>query len=136
MKKLKTLTPKLKKKALNAAVRKGANVWRDAARSKALQLDDPETASKISKEIATAYSGRESKKVGGSVMRVGVRGGAKPVKGNTDTGHWRLLEFGTEKMAAQPFMRQAQSENIDKTIVTVATNLDKSIDKIIASGVA
>ena len=69
-------------------------------------------------------------------MRVGVRGGAKPVKGNTDTGHWRLLEFGTEKMAAQPFMRQAQSENIDKTIVTVATNLDKSIDKIIASGAA
>ena len=39
-------------------------------------------------------------------------------------------------MAAQPFMRPAQSENIDKAISVVASHLDKSIDKIIASGVA
>lgn len=72
LKKLKTLAPKMQKKALNAAVRKGANVFRDAARENARKLDDPATATNISKAIATAYSGRESKKVGGSVMRVGV----------------------------------------------------------------
>ena len=125
--------PKRVKSAVRSAGTKAMRPVRDSARSRSKLLNDPETASTIWKKIVTQYRSRLSK--GDQVtVSVGVQGGAKPVKGNTDTGHWRLLEFGTEKMAAQPFMRPALESNVSKVTAEFVASLEPAIDKIIAKG--
>lgn len=125
--------PKRIKSAVRSASTKAMRPVRDAARANSKGLDDPETASVIWKKIVTQYRSRLSK--GDQVVTsVGVQGGAKPVKGDKDTGHWRLLEFGTEKMRAQPFMRPALESNVGKVAETFVESLEPAIDKIIAKG--
>ena len=125
--------PKRVKSAVRSASTKAMRPVRDAARANSKGLDDPETASVIWKKIVTQYRSRLSK--GDQVVTsVGVQGGAKPVKGDKDTGHWRLLEFGTEKMRAQPFMRPALESNVGKVAETFVESLEPAIDKIIAKG--
>lgn len=125
--------PKRIKSAVRSASTKAMRPVRDAARANSKGLDDPETASVIWKKIVTQYRSRLSK--GDQVVTsVGVQGGAKPVKGDKDTGHWRLLEFGTEKMRAQPFMRPALESNVGKVAETFVDSLEPAIDKIIAKG--
>lgn len=130
------LAPKLQRSGLRKAARRAMNIVRDAARAKAKAIDDPETAAKIWKNIATQDSPKEGAQVGGVVMRVGVRGGAgsnqysKDASGNPggDTRHWRYIEFGTEHNPAAPFMRPALSENIDPVVERFATELNSEID--------
>lgn len=150
-----TLPSKLQKRGLRAALRKGGNVIRDAARANARGLDDPETANSIARNITLqAMSARRARAAGGDLgVRVGVMGGARKYgntkanrrqgrvgksyatggsKGNPggDTWYWRLLEFGTSKMRAQPFMRPALSDNIDAATNAVADELSKQLDKL------
>lgn len=132
--KMRGLSPKLHKKGLRSAGTKAMRIVRDAARRGAARFDDPETASNIAKNIVTRYDAKASRREGGSVTKVGVMGGARPAKGTQDTGHWRLLEFGSSQMPAQPFMREALSSNIQEVTNSVVTNLSIEIDKIIAKG--
>lgn len=155
MRKLRELTPRLQKKELRAAARKSMNIVRDAARAKARQVDDPATAENIAKNIVTQESARRSRAVGGVVMRVGVRGGAKQYantrenarkgragksyatggsKGNPggDTWYWRLVEFGRNGARAQPFMRPAMNENTEAVTQRFATELSAGIDRVVA----
>src|SRR5690606_21891053 len=87
----------------------------------------------IWKKIVTRYNGKASKRVGGVVVQVGVQGGAKPQKGDHDTGHWRLLEFGTSQMAAQPSMRPALESNVqavtDKLISDIGPQIDRAVER-------
>lgn len=59
-------------------------------------------------------------------------------KGNPDTGrrgntpHWHLIELGTEKARAQPFLRPALDSNIGAVIARFASELDKEIEKALA----
>lgn len=131
MRKLRALAPELQKRALRAAGTKAMRIVRDAARAGARQLDDPETASNIEKNIVTRYDGKASKLEGGSVTKVGIMGGARVRKGDNDTGHWRFLEFGTSKMRAQPFMRQALADNVQPVTEMFANSLSAAIDKVI-----
>jgi len=125
--------PKRIKSAVRSAGTNAMRPVRDSARANARGIDDPETASVIWKKIVTQYRSRQSK--GDKVtVSVGVQGGAKPVKGNKDTGHWRLVEFGTEKMPAQPFMRPALESNVSKVADGFISSLEPAIDKIIAKG--
>lgn len=125
--------PKRVKSAVRSAGTKAMRPVRDAARANVRGLDDPETASTIWKKIVTQYRSQQSK--GDQVVvSVGVQGGAKPVKGDKDTGHWRLIEFGTERMAAQPFMRPALESNASKVADGFISSLDPAIEKIIAKG--
>lgn len=134
LKKLRTLMPKLQKKALRSAGTKAMKPVRDAARAKAKQFDDPASASNIAKNIVTRYNTKASKRVGGSVTQVGVAGGARPKPGREDTGHWRYLEFGRSNQRAQPFMRSALSEKVSQVTNLYVESLSKDIDKIIAKG--
>jgi HK97 gp10 family phage protein len=134
LKKLAALQGKQMLSAIRSALTKGARIPRDAARRKAASFDDPESPSNIAKNIVTRYSGKRSKREGGVVVQVGVAGGARPAKGNEDTGHWRLKEFGTSQMPADPFMRPALSDNAEKVTSEFAGDLDKAIDKIVAKG--
>lgn len=140
--KLKLLPERVGRNAMRRALRKGANVIRDAARGNATRVDDPKTREQITKNIVV-QGGRRSreKQAGGPLMRVGVLGGSRNMakhgeftgsgKGNPggDTWYWRLLEFGTSKMAARPFMRPAMQNNAERTLNVTAQAMQVETDK-------
>ena len=145
--KLKLLPQRIGQNAMRRALRKGANVIRDAARANAKRFDDPETREQIWKTVTVAGGGRQrEKQAGGVMMRVGVRGGAKNYKrkegsyhvgGDStnpggDTWYWRLLEFGTSTMRAQPFMRPAMTEKAQAAYDAIATDAIKQVDRELA----
>lgn len=135
--KLKLLPERVGRNAARRALRKGANVIRDAARRNAKAIDDPETREQIWKNIAVSGGGRRrERQAGGVMMRVGVRGGARPLKKGTDTGlpggnttHWRFVEFGTSQARAQPFMRPAAASSAGAAYQAFAAAAPAEIDK-------
>lgn len=75
--KLAGLADNLQKNAGRAAAKKGMAIVRDAAIANAKRLDDPKTPEAVWKNIVVNNSARRGKRIGGIVMRVGVRGGAR-----------------------------------------------------------
>ena len=136
--KLALIPDRIGNRALRRALRKGANVIRDIARNNARRIDDPETREMIAKNIAVQSGGRKREKAaGGVMMRVGVMGGARPMRereglpgGNTT--HWRFVEFGTSDTRAQPFMRPAAAEGAGKAVEVIVQAMNTEIDKEIA----
>lgn len=140
LRKLNKLSGRAGANALRRALRKGANVVRDAARQNARQIDDPETAAKIFRNIAVQAGGRRREQAaGGPMMRVGVRGGARPLPKGTNTGlsggnttHWRFIEFGTSEARATPFMRPAAASSASRAAEVVSVAAEVELDKEIA----
>lgn len=117
--KLESVTHDMKYKGGRSALRKAAQLVMAKAKENASRLDDPETGRSIAANIAIRWDGRRFKRTGDLGFRIGVMHGAKiRTKGNPDQGangptpHWRLLEYGTSRMRAQPFMRPALENNI------------------------
>jgi len=156
-KRLKDLPDKLQQRALKAAVRKGANLVKNAAIANAKKLDDPKTAEMIAKNVAVQFSAKQSKRQGGVVLRVGIRGGARQYadtrenrrKGRVgaeyvvggdktnpggDTWYWRFLEFGTSRQGATPFMIPALRNNLGTATDAIAKELEKQINKLATEG--
>lgn len=136
--KLESITYDLKRKGGRAALRRAAQVVANAAKSNAKKMDDPETGRSIAANIALRWNGRVFKRTGDLAFRVGVLHGAVVrEKGNPDAGvngptpHWRLIEFGTEKMRARPFMRPALEDSIAAATSTFINEYEKSIDRAI-----
>ena len=136
--KLKAVSYETRYRGGRFALRKAAQVVREAAKQNAQRLDDAETGRSIAENIAERWNGKLYKSTGDLGFRVGVLGGAKIPKDNVDEGasgptpHWRLLEFGTEKMAAQPFMRPAIENNVDRVVSVFVSEYGKAIDRAIA----
>ena len=127
-----------KRKGGRTALRKAAQVVRDDAKQRAGQLDDAATGRQISGNIAERWNGQLYKRTGDLGFRVGVLHGAViRKKGNPDTGtngptpHWRLLEFGTKYASAQPFMRPALENNIDRATSVFITEYEKALVRAI-----
>lgn len=134
--KLESVSYDVKRKGGRAALRKAAQVIADRARQNASRLDDPTTGRSIAKNISLRWNGRLFKQSGYLGFRIGVLYGAVLKKGgstaeNSPTPHWRLLEFGTEKMAAAPFMRPAMPQSIDEATSTFVREYGKAIDRAI-----
>ena len=136
--KLSEVTQDTKRKGGRSALRKAAQVIRDAARANAESLDDSATGRKIAANIAERWNGRLFKRTGDLGFRIGVLHGARiGGQGNPDEGingptpHWRLLEFGTEKMAARPFMRPALDQNAGAVSDVFVREYGKAIDRAI-----
>lgn len=125
IKRLKDVAPTLRKKALRKGVREGSNIFRDAARRNA-----PVDSGLTKRSIVTQVSSKKDQVTG----RVGVRGGGRKSKDNNPYW-WRFIELGFyhknsgQYIAANPFMRNAQSNNIEgatnKVAEAVRTELDK-----------
>lgn len=135
--KLKRLgNPRLMKNAARRSMRKAMAIVRDAARSAAKSIDDPQTSEKIWKNIAIAAG--KTRNPNEVVMRVGVRGGASfsnPNPPNTsggDTRHWRWIEFGSVHNPPVPFMRPALQNNIQAVTNSFAENFNKELDRELA----
>ncbi len=121
------------------ATRKGANFVAGKAKEGAQKIDDQETAANISKNIAVRRNNKRYKATGDIAMRVGVLGGAGGNKKSSeldglpgkDTRHFRHVELGTEKTAAQPFLRPAIQNHVSEVINIVAKELEKGIDRAV-----
>ena len=134
---MKALPNDVRKKVVMGALRKSATIVVNAAKANALVLDDPKTARKIASNIQARFGSKTYKATGDVMYRIGVANpkGAIP-KGNPDEGdkgptrHWHLLELGTEKMRARPFMLPALTDNIDAAVSTFAGEATKRLDKL------
>lgn len=146
VRKMEQLPDRFVRRGLKRALRKGANVIRNGARTNAKRIDDPATSEVIAKNIVTqGMSARRERAIGGIGMRVGVLGGSKSKKGGGayatggdksnpggDTWHWRLLEFGTSKMAAKPIMRPAMAQHAMGAYDAFANSAEGELDKELA----
>lgn len=137
--KLDEVSQDVKKKGGRFALRKAAQVIRDAAKEGARRVDDPDTPANIAENIVERWSARRFKQTGDLMFRVGVLGGAggnlsaEKLSGNPggDTRHWRYVEFGTEDTAADPFMRPAMDNNVEAAMDAFLTNYEKALDRAI-----
>lgn len=134
--KLDSITYDMKRKGGRSALRKAAMVVVSAAKNNAMRVDDPKTGRSIADNVALRWNGRLFKTTGNLGFRIGVLHGALLKVGgdtakNAPTPHWRLLEFGTSKMSAQPFFRQALDSNINAVTNTFLTEYEKAIDRAI-----
>ncbi|MCY1543911.1 phage protein, HK97 gp10 family [compost metagenome] len=135
--KLDELSYDVKRKGGRSSLRKAAQIVVNHAKQNAAGLDDANTGRSIADNVAMRWNGRLNKTTGDLGFRVGVLHGAVlPKKGetaettaNAPTPHWRLLEFGTEKMRAQPFLRSALADHISEVTGTFVSEYEKSIDR-------
>lgn len=134
------ITPiKLRTKGARKALSAAANIVTKAARQNAERVDDPETGRRIRDNIGKRARSGYSRRTGDAMVSVGVltEKGRIP-KGNPDTGrkgntpHWHLIELGTEKARAQPFLRPALADNIGPVTDKFAAELDKELEKALA----
>lgn len=121
------------------ALRKAAGIVKKAAQQNALAVDDPKTGRRIRDNITLQFASRLFQRDGVIMYRVGVatnRGriptpnADEGARGNTP--HWHLVEFGTERAKAQPFMRPALANNINQVINSFTFEFDKELDKALS----
>lgn len=134
-KRLESLSYDASKKGGRFALRKAAQVIRDGARQNAQLVDNSETGRSIARNINERWASKFNKSTGNLMFRVGVLGGARLPKDNVDEGlggptpHWRLLEFGTEKMRARPFFAKAMPENAQRATDTFISEFNRALDR-------
>lgn len=135
--KLDVISADMKRKGGRSALRRAAAIIVNKAKANAGRIDDPVTGRSIADNIALRWNGRLFKRTGDLGFRIGVMYGAV-LKDNPDkeknapTPHWRLIEFGTEHMAAQPFMRPAAESSVNEVLVTFVVEYEKAIDRALA----
>lgn len=155
--KIRRISNDITKKGARSAGIRAMRIARDAARAGARAIDDPATAEMIAKNVTARFDAKASRRQGAIVVKVGVMGGAKKYSntadnrrarrvgktyktgGSTgnpggDTWYWRLVEFGTSKMPARPFMRPALDRNSEAIGNAFVAELDTQIDKALAKG--
>lgn len=153
---LQELPETVARRAMRYGLRQGGKVIADLARAGAAKVDDPKTPEDIEKNIAVRnYPKSSEASFGGPAAAVGVLGGARQYADTTrnrrkrrvgeeyatggssgnpggDTWYWRLLEFGTSKMHARPFMRPAMNQGAESALQQVADSLNKALDRVAA----
>lgn len=130
MQRLREFPPKLQKKGIRRAARVSMKIVQDSARSAAKAFDDPETNVQIWRLIVI----RDGKmREPGIRMRVGVAGGARSSRSKDPPWYWRLIELGTERMRARPFMRPALESNAEAVAERFERELNVELDILAAT---
>lgn len=140
--KLKAMSYETRYKGGRSALRKAGMVAVKAAQQNARALDDADTGRTIADNVALRWNGRVYKATGNLAFRIGVmKGAVTPKKGekvdfsaNGPTPHWRLLEFGTERSAARPFLRPAFEGNLQAMTDVFIKQYSLAIDRAIKKG--
>lgn len=141
LKNLEELPIRVRQHPLRRAVGKGAAVIKKHAKANALKIDDPNTGRRIADNIGQRVRTRETRRTGNVTVSVGVLSArGKIPKGNPDTGrrgntpHWHLVELGvpSRNIRAQPYLRNAASQNTNEVFNAVSKALPAEIDKEVA----
>jgi HK97 gp10 family phage protein len=145
---LREIGPQIKGNPLRAAVRAMTVPVFDASQRHAKRIDNPETRTNISDAMGVRivptkerdkYTARgdslEMYEIGprkkGKGLKVGEEG--PQVKGGYYSAWYaHFVEFGTEKQAAQPFMRPAFNESKQKAVDEFTESLAKKLKKAAA----
>jgi HK97 gp10 family phage protein len=126
---LRELGPRVAKNSLRRAVSAGSTVIKDDARARA-----PKDTGEMAKDILVKRE-RDTKGEMSAKYSVFVLTGKKSrLKGkgrnvSRDSFYWRFVEFGTSKMAAQPFMRPAFESRKEEAVKVIGEKLDEGIQK-------
>jgi len=137
---LKLVSERMQSSIPRKAARRGMNIVRDSARAKLSVIDDPATrGSQIWRNIITQESGRRGRRLGGILMKVGVKGGSVTRRGYKRkfvapggvTMHWRHVELGTRFHGARSFMREALAHNLNAVADTVRDEIILELDKLV-----
>lgn len=136
---MRELPEKVARNGLRAAVNAGATVIKKEAIVKAPQDTGALKANLYQKQV------REKSGPMQQTFYVGVRRGVakyantaanrrsgkagKAYKNDGSTWYWRLVEFGTSKMAAQPFLRPAYEIKKEEAVKAIGAKLDERIQK-------
>lgn len=137
--KLESVTYDVKRKGGRFALRKAAQVVAAKAKANALRIDDADTGRTIADNIALRWNGKLFKRTGDLGFRIGVLTGSTRnlQPGNPDTGpggatpHAMLVELGTSKARAQPYLRPAMENSINEITNEFLTQYDKALTRAI-----
>jgi HK97 gp10 family phage protein len=135
--KLDSVSYDVKRKGGRSALRKAAMVVVNKAKQNALRIDDAETGRSIASNIALRWNGRLFKRTGDLGFRIGVLTGSirNMQPGNPDTGpggatpHAMLVELGSEKARAQPYLRPALENQIGEVTNVFVKSYELAIDR-------
>lgn len=145
LRKMDEMTKNVAKKHVKKALRAAAKPVLQSAKDNAKNIDDPDTAANIAKNLVIR-PGKTSDKNSAKV-RIGVKGGGEFWRSNknvqrkgkkrqanphytplpNDTRHFWLVEFGTAKTKAQPFLRPALEDNVQTATEAFADQIKKDI---------
>jgi HK97 gp10 family phage protein len=120
---LKGLGPDISKKVLRNSVAAGARVVRKAAEGRVPVDTGTLKRSLYIKQI------REESNPSKQTYYVGSRHGKKYQKKGLDAYYFPFVEFGTEKMAARPFLRPAFESSKDAAANAIGEKLKQGVDK-------
>jgi HK97 gp10 family phage protein len=137
--KLDSVTDDVKRKGGRYALRKAAQIIVDKAKQNAQRIDDSETGRSIAENIAMRWNGRLFKRTGDLGFRIGVLTGSTRnlEPGNPDTGpggatpHAYLVELGTEKARAQPYLRPAMDTSMGEVTDEFVRQYERAVDRAI-----
>lgn len=135
--KLESVSYDVKRKGGRYALRKAAQIIVDKAKQNAQRIDDSETGRAIADNIAMRWNGRLFKRTGDLGFRIGVLTGSirNMEPGNPDTGpggatpHAYLVELGTEKARAQPYLRPAAENSINEVVDEFVRQYGLALDR-------
>lgn len=119
-----------KNKHIRKAMRKAMIPIRDQAKENTKKIDDQTTKEKIWRNIRIEQG--KIKQNGELTTRVGVAGGAKAGGSKKrgpggDTWYWRLVELGTSRFPATPFLRTAFEQKKDEAQAIFVAEMRKAI---------
>lgn len=128
-----------RRKGGRSSLRKAAQVIEQNLQQNALALDDAETGRSIAENVALRWDGKLFKATGDLGFRVGILKGAVTAKkgqpvsksAGAPTPHWRLIEFGTENMPAEPFARRALADHISEITGVFVDEYNAALDRAI-----
>lgn len=148
--KMQQVSKDLPEKVFSSAARSALAIARKKAIENAKKIDDPATAEAIWKNISVIRAKKKERAFGPGtiVASLGVRGGAAQyanTKENVrkrrvgqvyltggETWYWRLLEFGTEKMAARPFLLPAVHSSLQEIFNAFQVDAEAKFDRLIS----
>lgn len=106
----KTLPQELQRKVVVPAATEAMQIVLNDAKARADRVDDPTTRNYIPKNIALVEDKKYFEETGSTKISVGVRK-RKGSVGGGNSFYWWWVELGTSRIRAQPFMRNALSQN-------------------------
>lgn len=143
---MKGVSLQVRGKVARAAVRKGANVVRDAARKGWERVDREGTPNSIAKNVAVQFAGKTFRATGDVMFRVGIKGGAKQYVNNTgnrrarragkvyatggSTFYWRFYELGTSRQPARPVLQPALFNSGSAVSQAMVAEFDRQFRKL------
>lgn len=118
---LKKLPDKPAEKALRAGVRSGGNIIKKAAQQRV-----PIDSGTLEKSIFVKTQTKNFRQTGVMQVAIATQSGRTA---RHDAYYAHMVEFGTSKMGARPFMRPALEENTQKVINKAGQIILKRIEK-------